>query len=688
MATETLQERFLDVGNSSVESRRNASWSLWAIGGIPIILTFIQGIFAAWGTPAVDVPIIGFIASALRSYEFLDQVAIIFFNSSTLILFLFFVITAAWIGQGYALRTDQDRSIVYGTASISSVFYFLLFWGVYWPLSPIVANETATLPSLIFFAIPVFSSGSVLASARLQPAIDSEIANILADAREELDTHQTNFEVEISDRIGTDTLDALDGSELNQLENLGLDEDIPSYISVDCEKDKEVLESHRDKLDEIRTDIERVANYSEANEETLKDAKQVRAKVQLLTAPSEIVNDVESNIRDKVKNNIEAVLRSELKEYKSYHSDNYDVKNLPTNLQSVDLDHIDGQTTLTNSPNYFGDKLDSHEHDILPIIKDAQLVIQRIHAVNGTLSKEKKALEFIESDINDSLSVVSDQLSTVRGKESELIRKLFVDGNIAEAEIINESDVRNLISDAYDYHYDCQFDKQAKTLLEAQLKADILISVVEFITTISNAAASSTDIREFSIPSNDTVQDPLISDTVFETLSNEFQSLFDTKLKHDSQSVKIIPSAVDVDESSDTDDEYETTLSGEGDLDDNQTGGEHSDSQIEEEELTKGMTIDGVNTLLNHAETKAGELDRPDVVGEQTLSLDPDSLPPLATESKVLAAFRRILLEDPNIESVETNKEGSQSLITITATNSDISIVDVIRNVKEEFNNE
>lgn len=680
MASQNQVNPIISVGESLFDSRKKASFYLWAIGGIPIILTSFQAVFILLGTTAVDTPLIGPLAEFLRSFDLLNQVAIIFYNSSTLIVFLFIVITAAWIGQGISLRNEADRSIVYGTASSAALFFFLLFWGVYWPLSPISDSQLAMAPRLIFFLVPVVSSGCVLTAARLNPDMANEIAAILGEAEEEVESYRSSFKLEREERISERTLQQLSAGEFESLQDSNLNEDPGDYISIGVEEEKQIIEDRKQRLDEIENNIQDIRQFEEASDAVLEDAKQVRSSVRTLSSAEDVVDQIESSLRGKLKDNIEAILRSELRDFKSHYQNSYDMKGLDTNQRTVDLVHIDGQTMLTNSANYFGDKLESNDIDIALLIKDFQRVLQQIKDVGETIEQQNDSLEQRVGEINDSLSVVDDQLEIIDERTRPEIKKIFVDGNIEDVDVISISSVHDLIEDAKNHHYNCEFDKQEKKLDTASQQSAALTNIMEFISTITNAASTAEDIQKFAIPSFDQVDSKALPDTVLETLDIEFQSRYDTKLDHDANSVQIIP---ETDTSKQDSEPKQESMSGT-----DREGVVHSNTETDSDEITEGAVIDGVSMLLSHAEKKAGELDRSQEVGEDHLSLTPTDLPPLATESEVTERFRSILSEHPDVKSIETDQEGSKSIITISLHENNINVQDVIVDARRRFNNE
>lgn len=672
-------ENPFDTNNEGLsDSRRTKSWVMWAIGGLPIFLTFLQTPFAVANQPAVNVPVVGAIASYLRSFAFLDQVAIIFYESSTIIAVLFIVITLAWLGQGVALAKEMDRKFVWGAAGAASLFFFVLFFGVYWSLSPFVESQFPVAQRMAFFIIPFGASGAVLAAALLNPNLANEIINILSDAESEIKEYRRDFESTIDDTIGQTTLEELGSGEYTTLQNHNTEVDLDEILSIDISATEDPLSDHLAKIQDIESAIEDVKDFDEATESVLEEAKKVRALVRTLESPSEIIKEPHQKLRKQLKDSIGAILQSELEGFESLYGESYRIKNLGNEWQTIELHYIGGSTSVANGATYFEDLLDDTDRDIKAIIKDFQAIIQRIDDIDELIESEHESLQNQIGEINDTLSTYEEWVEPLDAGIQDEIENIFSDGN-SEAETVNKQAINEKIKTAETHHYECQFDDQDRTLEKATEEANLLVNIIEYVSTLASSAQSGTTGRSFQIPTFADETRTVLTDTTIEHLDNAFKKNYGIELQQESNRLRLI-SAGETTEAFD-DEEVEPTT---------EVSESTTSPDLETESMSDGLITDGVNTLLGRIPQIIEERDteRPDKVGDNHLSITSDQLPSLVTNQPVLKEFQTLLDADSDVEKVETNAEGDQVMIKITLEETGATMEDVIKNTKRRFNNE
>ena len=659
-----------------LDSEQSESWILWGIGGIPIVLTFFQTIFALIGIAAASAPVVGPIASYLRSFDFLNQVAIIFFESSTTIAVLFVVITIAWVALGVALANKLDRKYVWGAALSASVFYFVLFFGVYWDLSPLASSEFPLTQRLAFFVVPFGASGAVFGSAYFNPDLAREILAILSEAESELNSHKREFRTKIDEELGDDLLKELETEQYRRLENNAADVDLADLLSVDVGPIRDILEDHREEIEEVEAEIDDIEGFDEATDRLLERAKTARASVRTLRSPEAVVAEPEERLRRTVGDSIEAILQNELREFKSHHDGNYSIQKLGKDLQTVELDSIGGSTSVSNSANYFEDRIEEGV-DLQSIIKDFQLVVQRIDEIDAEIADQQENLDERIAEINESLSDFEDWADQVDPQIRDEIDDIF-DSDHRNNSHISRQSVENKIKTAREHHYECEWFEQNQTLDYAAREADLLITTMEYVSTLASSAESGTSGIGFQIPTDPDTDQPVLTDENIEHLDNLFSKTYDVGLSHEAGKLSLTAG-----------DETETDTTPETDTDPEVS--DELDGEEVDEVLNDDIVSEGVSTLLGSIprlidEQREGE--RPDDVGENHYTISTDGLPPIVTEDQVLNEFRSFLSGDEHLEKVAIDKTGDQAMITIVFQESAKSMEDVIMNAKRSYNNE
>lgn len=667
--------------NSNIEeifdSRRKKSWIMWVIGGLPIFVTFLQTPFAVAQEPAVNVPIVGSIASYLRSFAFLDRVAIIFYESSTTIAVLFIVITLAWIAQGVALTKEMDRKFVWAVAGAASIFFFVLFFGVYWSVSPFVGSDFPIAQRMAFFFIPFGASGAVLASALLNPDLANEIIKTLSEAEEGLKDYKRDLSTTIDNKIGKTNLKELESSEYTTLQNSNTEVELEDILSINISDATQPLEEQEDTIEKIETTVEDVRDFDEATESVLESAKKVRARVRTLQSPSELIKEPNQQLRSQLQNAIGAILQSKLNELQSLYGDNYNIKNLGKELQTVDLQNLDGSTSVTNSANYFEDLLNEDIRDIGAIIRDFQFVIQRINDIDELIDSEHKNLQSQIDNINDSLSKYDDWLDRIDDDIRDEIENKFSEGH-GDADTVSKQDINDKIKEAKTYHYNCQFDDQDRILERAAAEADLLIDIIEYVSTLASSAQSGTTDRSFQIPTYADRTRSVLTGSTIEHMDNAFQKNYAIGLQEQNNRLRLVSAGEAEDSTEQAEDpSIETSNT-------SSTGSSQTTS------MSDGLITDGVNTLLGQIpqilEDRANE--RHNEVGNNHLSIISDELPSLVTNEPVLEKFESLLAADTDVKKVETQAEGEKVKIILTLEETGASMEDVITNTKQRLNNE
>ena len=137
----------------------------WGLAGLPVVGTFLQAAFALAGVEARTLPVVGGVVDAFISLQVFKQAAIQFKASTAVVLVLFVLIAAAWVGQGFTMELLRNRDATFACAGLVSVLFLVLFFGVY---SSLFGSGIGVAQLALFFAVPFVASAGALGGAWLR----------------------------------------------------------------------------------------------------------------------------------------------------------------------------------------------------------------------------------------------------------------------------------------------------------------------------------------------------------------------------------------------------------------------------------------------------------------------------------------------------------------------------------------
>jgi hypothetical protein len=184
---------------TTTDSRR--SLVAWGTAGVPLIVTLVQTLMALFGYTSKSAGVEP-VADPLLSVPVLFEAAVVFKDSSVIVMGLFLLIAGAWVGQGVSMFSLEHREAAYGAVTLAAVLFFALFFGVY---APLFSSGVSAIQLLVFSLVPVVASGLMVYAAynfpwartveRQANADIGDIESTLDDAeRTYLDEHDRRFD--------------------------------------------------------------------------------------------------------------------------------------------------------------------------------------------------------------------------------------------------------------------------------------------------------------------------------------------------------------------------------------------------------------------------------------------------------------------------------------------------------------
>jgi hypothetical protein len=139
---------------TTTDSRR--SLVAWGTAGVPLIVTLVQTLMALFGYTSKSAGVEP-VADPLLSVPVLFEAAVVFKDSSVIVMGLFLLIAGAWVGQGVSMFSLEHREAAYGAVTLAAVLFFALFFGVY---APLFSSGVSAIQLLVFSLVPVVLVGS------------------------------------------------------------------------------------------------------------------------------------------------------------------------------------------------------------------------------------------------------------------------------------------------------------------------------------------------------------------------------------------------------------------------------------------------------------------------------------------------------------------------------------------------
>ena len=444
------------------DSRR--STVAWGVAGLPLVATLVQTLMALFGYTSESAGVEP-IADPLLSVPVLFEAAVVFKQSSGVVLGLFVLIAAAWIGQGVGMYLLERREAAYGAASLSAVLFFALFFGVYAPLF----GSAAGVPIWqlgVFSLIPVIASGLMVYGAASHPwerSVERRANADLGGVETTLDTAEGAFADGFDRRFPDRALDRL--------------ATLAPEAVADAKEDRREFE-------QTVTDIrERVAECRSLDPEARHRAVTETERRADGLAPEERLDEIETDLRERVATR----LREEYGDVsvESSFGGSYRLVNLPTQYRELELPGADGPVHIDRLGETLTDI--AHEAQITTLGETAERVERELGRIRSYLDREEQRTREAIETTEENLTTVERRLDDDRLTFDDRLDAILREGRTEASPGI--TGIRRQVEDAKRSLHDCDFESAARTAQRAADDSSTLTLVVEFAGGLSSAVA-------------------------------------------------------------------------------------------------------------------------------------------------------------------------------------------------------
>ena len=579
---------------STSQSRRPTV--AWAAAGLPLVVTLGQTLMALFGYTSASAgvePVTG----PLLSVPVLFEAAVVFKESSGVVMALFLLIAVAWASQGVTMHRLEHREATFGAATLGSVLFFVLFFGVY---APLYGGGTGVGPVQLglFSLVPILASGLMVYAASDYPwavTVDREASEELGEIEASLDDAQATFR-EAFDR-------RLDGFE-------ELSTTAPEAVDT-VEQRREEFQSQVDDARQLLADCRSIDDP----ERRRSRAGDARRRVDELR-PTATVDRIESGFRDRLTDAVRGAFGDRTVE--SAFGSPYEVVNLPTRFREFDVPGVEGDVHVREVDRALIDLIESDASvaTVASAVDGAHREFDRLERhvadretpVVETIRQAESDLETAESEVERDRLPFADRLSEV-----------VVDGRTEATPGTRE--LRRELRRVRDRLHDCEFDTAGREADTVATSADRLVVFVEF----AGAVWSAVDTRASGSNVPEELDDDLVS--VLATAVERADEAVAVAHEDDRLSFEYADVTPDAESTEASDETDETDATDPTDAD----GGSETDNVQQPEAV-----VDEVLYVLRELSTAAER-------GETFLQYNLDDLPSSMATADVLVNTRRFV---------------------------------------------
>ncbi len=445
---------------STARSRR--STVAWGGAGLPLIVTLGQTVMALFGYTSASAgvePVTG----PLLSITVLYEAAVIFKQSSGLVLGLFLLIAVAWATQGVTMHRLEHREASYGTATLGSVLFFVLFFGVY---APLYGNDAGIAPVQLglFSLVPVGASGLMVYAAYDYPwsqTVDRAASEEIGEVEADLDRVETTFRETFDRRL----------------------DDYQSLAELAPDAVRTVEDRRREFDDQLTGARELIADCRAVSdpEERYSRVGDARQRVDGLQ-PEAVVDRIESGFRDRVADAVRGEFGDIVVE--SSFGTPYEVVNLPTDYREFDIAGVDGAVHVRELDRTLVEVVESDASvgTVAAAVDDARQALDRIE--RHVADREEPVVTAVETAESD-LDTVASELDRDRLPFTDRLREIAVAGRTDATRGTRE--LQRELRRVRDLLHDCEFDTASREAATVGEAADRLVVFVEFAGSVWSA---------------------------------------------------------------------------------------------------------------------------------------------------------------------------------------------------------
>jgi hypothetical protein len=437
----------------------------WGIAGIPVVGTFLQASFALAGVQGRSVPVVGGIVEAIISMRVFNEAAILFKQSTAIVLVLFVLIALAWVGQGVAMGRLRNRDVTFACAGLVSVLFLALFFGVY---APLFSADVGAAGLGVFVATPFVASVGALGGAWARDwdaDLEAETASTVTRAAESLESKRAAFEDAVARQLDDEVLGTL-----------------AEYAPSAAADARAAIEEEQAAYAELEGDLESVRSAGGDAAASRERAIELRERVESRD-PEAAVERIESRLEASV---LDVVDRGDVEiTVRSRYGATYDLVNLPSTFREFELSP-DGRSThvddVAHAIRSMTDREDAELDEVTAALSRVEVHRERIERhVEDAESSFHETSTAAETD----LERTREELERLEGAVRERVEALLIDGQDDTIESVHAVD--ESLREARQALHECRFDDARDRVRAARETAAGLLTTVQFFGSVASA---------------------------------------------------------------------------------------------------------------------------------------------------------------------------------------------------------
>lgn len=627
------------------------SGGLWFLAGVPIVMTFLQAVFALSETQPSDLPVLGAVVAVLKSVPVMAAASTVFKQNPAVIPLLFMLVTVGWVAEGVATFGIRHRKYANRAAGFLTLF-LVLFMLAYLPLLEASVPLVQVIGFLLVGVVAAGASWGAVYVHEWEPDLDERTTEALATARDRVRAARQSFEDQLQRRADEDTRERL------------------RTVAPDAvERVEESIESFKKECDRIERRADDIASDPDKSAEERTRAAELLAEEAADLAPDERADAMVDTLTSRLPN----AMRQAFDDVHlvSRYDEAYQIRN-HVESNTVRLPSIETQAQVGSDPHDLDERLvEAVDEYPLPAVASA-LADAREHFDDLSTTVERHEREFHRrvEEARDRVAAVEDELTAIGGRVGERLGELLLDGRYDTDPPPGPSAVavESTISDGKQCLHACDFSNAREHAEEAVETAGELISIAEFFRAVTETIADGGE----SIPLPSAV-DPELALAIRTAIEREFDITYEVadgrvRLNYAGEGTdrQPAPNAVDGGETGDF--------------------GVQSDATRQADNTRHQKADDGhpdPATVVDEAVYVLNELERTaeDSVSAQTVEIQTDDLPEQCTEPGVLATVAEFGRRQRGVESFDVPADAPPGYLSLSVADGEnpASVVDRIR---------
>lgn len=626
------------------------SGGLWLLAGVPIVMTFLQAVFALSGSQPSDFPVLGAVVATLKSVPVLAVASTVFKQNPAVVPLLFVLVTIAWVAEGVAMFGARRRKYANRAAGFL-ILFFVLFMLVYLPLLDASVPLVQVVGFLLVGVIAAAASWGAVYVHDWEPDLDERTTEALAAARDQVRVARQSFEDQLEQRADQDTRDRLRTITPKTVDGV-----------------EERIEAFRAECDRIENRADEIASDADSSAQERTRAAKLLAEEAADLSPEDrveaVVDTLISRLPDAIRREFDDV------HLVSRYGEAYQIRN-HTESNTVRLPSVETQAQVGGDPHDLAERLvDAIEKYPLPAVASA-VADARDHLDDLSATVERHEAQFDEhvEQARDRIATVEDELDAIGGRVGDRLRELLLEGRYDTDPPPGPSatEVESVISDGKGCLHACDFAAAREHAENAVETAGELISVAEFFRAVTETIADGGE----SVPLPSAV-DPDLALAMRTAIEREFDVTYEVagrrvQLSYPGEGPGRQAAPATDEDRTDSDTEWQATTQ---DVDTTR----HEDP--DDGRPDPATIVDEAVYVLNELERTAE-----DSISARTVEIQTDDLPEQCTESGVLATVAEFGRRQRGVESFDVPDDAPPGYLALSVADGEnpASVVDRIR---------